>query len=140
MAIKATDREGGLTLRDFWKNYNIWNAINNIRDSWAKIKESTMKTITNEIVYLNLDVNNEDVDELIESHSEPLSNEYLFEQQELNEIQNESEEKADEPIVKTFTIKNMNEAFKYVGQLIKTQHVVQLFIKKRKKGWYSTIS
>ena len=85
-------------------------------------------------------VNNGDVDELIESHSEPLSNEYLFEQQEFNEIQNESEEEADEPIVKTFTIKNMNEAFKYVGQLIKTQHVVQFFIKKRKQGWYSTIS
>jgi hypothetical protein len=41
-AIRATDREGGPTLRKFWKGYNIWNAMNNTGDSWAEIKESTM--------------------------------------------------------------------------------------------------
>lgn len=142
-AIKATDRQDGPTLRDFWKNYNIWNAINNIGDSWAEIKESTMKgswkqlcpemmsdfinfeetpeILTDEIVSvmneLNLDVNKEDVNELIESHSAPLSNEYLIEQQLSNsEIHNESEE-ADKN-VKTLTIKNMNEAFTYLDKFL----------------------
>lgn len=41
--IKATDMEGGTTLREFWRSYNIWSAINIIGDSWAVIKESTMK-------------------------------------------------------------------------------------------------
>jgi hypothetical protein len=41
-AIRATDKEGGPTLKEFWKGYNIWNAVNNTGDSWAEIKESTM--------------------------------------------------------------------------------------------------
>lgn len=45
-----------------------------------------------------LNMDNEDVDELIKSHLELLSNEYLIEQQE-NEIDNEGEKEAD--IVKT---------------------------------------
>ncbi|CAK9801718.1 Tigger transposable element-derived protein 1 [Anthophora plagiata] len=32
-AIKATDREDGPTLTGFCKNYNIWNAVNNLGDS-----------------------------------------------------------------------------------------------------------
>jgi hypothetical protein len=38
----ATDKKGGPTLKEFWKGYNIWNAVNNTGDSWAEIKESTM--------------------------------------------------------------------------------------------------
>ncbi|XP_017763034.1 PREDICTED: tigger transposable element-derived protein 1-like [Eufriesea mexicana] len=141
--IKAIDRQDGSTLIDFSKNYNIWNAINNIEDSWAEIKESTMKgswkqlcpemmsdfinfeetpeTLTDEIVSvtneLNLDVNKEDVNELIESHSAPLSNEYLIEQQLSNsEMHNESEEEEADKNVKTLTIKNMNEAFTHVDK------------------------
>ncbi|CAK9821640.1 Tigger transposable element-derived protein 1, partial [Anthophora retusa] len=144
-AIKATDRQDGATLTDFWKNYNIWNAINNIGDSWAEIKESTMKgswkqlcpemmsdfinfeetpeTLTDEIFSvmneLNLDVNKEDVNELIESHSAPLSNEYLIEQQLSNsEIHNESEEEEADKNVKTLTIKNMNEAFTHLDKFL----------------------
>jgi len=35
-AIRANNREGGPTLKEFWK------AVNNIGDSWAEIKESKM--------------------------------------------------------------------------------------------------
>jgi hypothetical protein len=41
-AIAATDNGIVPTLRQFWKSYNIWNAINNIADSWAEIKQSTI--------------------------------------------------------------------------------------------------
>lgn len=37
-AIKANDKEGTPTLKDFWKCYNIWNAINVIGDSQAEKK------------------------------------------------------------------------------------------------------
>jgi hypothetical protein len=40
-AIRATDKKGGPTLKEFWKGYNIWNVVNNIGDSWAEIKKST---------------------------------------------------------------------------------------------------
>jgi hypothetical protein len=30
------------TLREFWKSYNVWNAVNNIADSWAEIKQLTI--------------------------------------------------------------------------------------------------
>nr|XP_012146667.1 PREDICTED: tigger transposable element-derived protein 1-like [Megachile rotundata] len=144
-AIKTTDRQHGPTLTEIWKNYNIWNAINNIGDSWAEIKESTMKgswkqlcpqmmndftnfeekpeTLTNEIVtlmnQLQLDVNKDDVDELIESHSAPLSNEYLIEQQlSSTEIHDESEEEEADKNVKTLKIKNMNEAFTHLDKFL----------------------
>lgn len=140
-AIKATDMGGGPTLKDFLKNYNIWNAIENIGNAWAEIKESTMKgswkklcpqmmsdfidfyetpeTITLEIVHLmkdlNLYVNSEDVNEVIESHSEPLSNEYLMDQQgNENDIQIESEEDEPEEIIKPLTLKKMNKAFTHL--------------------------
>jgi len=40
-AIRATDKEGGHTLKEFWKWYNIWNAVNTIGNSWAEMKECT---------------------------------------------------------------------------------------------------
>lgn len=56
----------------------------------------TTETITNKLVSLmnelKLEVNNKYVNELIETHSKPLSNEYLIEKQQLSEIHNEKEE------------------------------------------------
>jgi hypothetical protein len=40
-AIAATDNGIVLTSREFWKNYNIWNTVNNIADSLSEIKQST---------------------------------------------------------------------------------------------------
>jgi hypothetical protein len=41
-AIAATDSAIVPTLREFWRNYNIWNAINNIAHSWAEVRQSTI--------------------------------------------------------------------------------------------------
>ncbi|KAF0988025.1 hypothetical protein HZS_649 [Henneguya salminicola] len=41
--IKATDKEDGPILRDFFMNYHIWSGINNIADSPVEIKVSSMK-------------------------------------------------------------------------------------------------
>jgi hypothetical protein len=34
-AIRASDREGGPALKEFWKRCNIWNAVNSVGDLWA---------------------------------------------------------------------------------------------------------
>jgi len=34
-AIRATDRESGPALKEFWKECNIWNAVKSIGDFWA---------------------------------------------------------------------------------------------------------
>jgi hypothetical protein len=41
-ATAATGNEAGPALKEFWKGYNLWNGVNNIGDSWAGIKQSTM--------------------------------------------------------------------------------------------------
>lgn len=61
--------------------------------------------------------NNENIDELIQSYSEPLPNEDLIKLQERN-IQDEEEEPDNELIVKTLTTKNMNEAFTHLDKLL----------------------
>jgi hypothetical protein len=104
--ISATDNGIVPTIREFWKSYSIWNAVNNIADSWAEIKQSTInkswrnlwpdfllddqdieenpEQITKEVVelgrQLNLEKKDAYVDEIIVSHSDELmSNEDLLE-------------------------------------------------------------
>ena len=38
----ATDRGSESNLRQFWEEYNFWNAVNNTALSWAEIKKYTM--------------------------------------------------------------------------------------------------
>jgi hypothetical protein len=97
-AIAVADSGIVPTLRQFWKNYNIWNAINNNADSWAVIKQSminkcwrnicpefvsddqdneeTPEQMTKEVAelgrQLNLEMKDADVDELTASHSDEL--------------------------------------------------------------------
>ncbi|CAM2120016.1 unnamed protein product [Caretta caretta] len=106
-AVEATGRETGKTLRDFWKSYNIYQAIINIAKAWAEVtqvclnavwkkacpqfvrsfkgfeKDETYEEVADEIVklaeQLELEVDVGDVDELIESHGAELSNEDLME-------------------------------------------------------------
>ena len=40
--LKATDRDIMSSMKEFWKNYNILMAIENIHLSWKKVKESCM--------------------------------------------------------------------------------------------------
>ncbi|XP_042226470.1 tigger transposable element-derived protein 1-like [Homarus americanus] len=43
--IAAIDGEEQLSLRDFWKQFNITNAKNNIADSWDEVKNTTMNDV-----------------------------------------------------------------------------------------------
>uniref|UniRef100_K7F9R4 HTH CENPB-type domain-containing protein n=1 Tax=Pelodiscus sinensis TaxID=13735 RepID=K7F9R4_PELSI len=38
-----------MTLRDFWKSYNIYDAINNIADAWDEVKETNMRGVWNKL-------------------------------------------------------------------------------------------
>ncbi|XP_066450519.1 tigger transposable element-derived protein 1-like [Eleutherodactylus coqui] len=44
-ALKATEGESGMTLREFWKNFTIYNAIKNIDASWHEISTATMNGV-----------------------------------------------------------------------------------------------
>jgi hypothetical protein len=140
-AIRANDREGGPTLKEFWKRYNIWTAMNNTGDSWAQIKESTMpgcwkrlcpdlvqnfkgfeenaEDATKQVVHLmnelNLGVSIEDVDELIASYLEQMLNEELTDIQEENKTQPEAkDDDCHSPPTKNLTVKEMKEAFDHL--------------------------
>lgn len=105
--IKAID-EQGVSVKNYWKSYNILSAIRNIGTSWAEIKNTTMNRswkklclqfvssdedmtenedqIIDEVVEmgrrLELNMDNEDVIDLIEAHSEELTASDLIQLQE----------------------------------------------------------
>lgn len=103
-AIAGTDKHQ--TLREFWKNYNIFHAINNISKGWSKVTTNCMNGIWNKLLkryndnmyfnkegeideianiivkcaqQLNLEVDNEDVIHLLENDVEELTNQDLIE-------------------------------------------------------------
>lgn len=41
-ALKATEGENAVTLKEFWKKFNIYQAVQNIGASWSEVKESNM--------------------------------------------------------------------------------------------------
>ncbi|KAK9719066.1 DDE superfamily endonuclease [Popillia japonica] len=43
--IKAIDSGEGITLREFWKNYNILDAIKNIGTAWNEVKQTKMNAV-----------------------------------------------------------------------------------------------
>ena len=42
MALGATEKDNDLTLKDFWKSYNIHNAVKNFADSWDEVKQMNL--------------------------------------------------------------------------------------------------
>ncbi|XP_042215868.1 tigger transposable element-derived protein 1-like [Homarus americanus] len=109
--IKAIDGEDKPTIRDFWKKFNILDAVDNIAESWDEVKTSAMngswKNIWPECVHEfqgfsqaeslqkvqqgivtlanNIgfeEVVENDVVKLLESHREDLTNEDLMMEQE----------------------------------------------------------
>ncbi|XP_045104158.1 tigger transposable element-derived protein 1-like [Portunus trituberculatus] len=53
MALQATETKKNLTLKDFWKSYNILDAVKNIADSWEEVKQTNMNGVWKNCV-LNL--------------------------------------------------------------------------------------
>uniref|UniRef100_A0A5S6QN11 DDE-1 domain-containing protein n=1 Tax=Trichuris muris TaxID=70415 RepID=A0A5S6QN11_TRIMR len=107
MAINAIDkdtseRDGKNKLKDFLKAYFILDAIKNIRDSWKEISRATLKRawkalmpslpdnwegtqasvneVTKDVLNMaiELEIEQEDVTEMLQSHDKPLTYEELF--------------------------------------------------------------
>ncbi|KFD60639.1 hypothetical protein M514_27186 [Trichuris suis] len=100
----TSERDGKNKLKDFWKGYSILDAIKNIRDSWEEISrgtltgawnaltpslphnwegtEASLKEVTEDVISmareLELEVEQEDVTEMLQSHDKPLTDEELF--------------------------------------------------------------
>ncbi|XP_041787908.1 uncharacterized protein LOC121603302 [Anopheles merus] len=110
-ALKTVET-GSKTLSQFWKAFNILNAINNVAASWKEVKQATMQaawkkiyphffvsneppdssqepisTVLSECVslahFLEIEVNYEEMEELVNCAGEPLSNEELIKMQSL---------------------------------------------------------
>ena len=108
----------GVSLKEYWKNYNIIKAIDNIKMAWEEATVSCIKgvwhkiwpsnenygtncanmdmvikeisEITEEVSLDNVDPM--DITEVLESHSQPLSNEELYDlAQQLTEQQKDDE-------------------------------------------------
>ncbi|KAM4045427.1 tigger transposable element-derived protein 1-like [Anomaloglossus baeobatrachus] len=103
-ALAATGKNKDLTLKDFWKTYNILDAVNNIAYSWDEVKQTSMngvwkklcpqfmndvtevqesgtsviKNVVDMSKIMNLEVEEEDVTELLASHGEEFSAEDLI--------------------------------------------------------------
>jgi hypothetical protein len=105
--VKDTAGEDKISVKDFWKNFNIKKATNNIGDAWKEVSQSRMKGVWKknwpyitdshdfdpEIEIPNSrrdivdsaravwfeDVDEANVDGLIRSHTEELTNEDLLE-------------------------------------------------------------
>ncbi|XP_037768584.1 tigger transposable element-derived protein 1 [Chelonia mydas] len=141
-AIWETEKQGGPTLKEFWKSFNICHAVKNIDEAWNEIKQpdlngvwkklcpdfvsdfkgftDTVKKVTKNVVEmgkdLNLDIAPKDVEELLASHSEELTNEDLieWEQQKVAEEQEDAPTVQETPPRKVLTIKVLAEAFQHL--------------------------
>lgn len=137
-AMTATEDESGLTLREFWKAYNVKNAIENIVHGWNEIRVSTLQkawkkvlpdqivgfegfddtaeAINNDIVKiardLGLEVSGDDVEELLASHEEELSTEDLLQLEQRKSL--EDEDAGEVAAVKQLTSKDISEALKHI--------------------------
>jgi hypothetical protein len=103
--IEAVNKEDGPTIKEFWKSFSILDAVKIIKDAWNAVTESNLKGVWNNLCpefvqdfegfenpvanvtetvieiadRLGLEVSPEDVTELLQSHSQDLSNEDLIE-------------------------------------------------------------
>ncbi|XP_066964372.1 tigger transposable element-derived protein 1-like [Macrobrachium rosenbergii] len=143
-ALRAVEGNKELTLKDFWKGYNIADAVTNIarvlgtevkvstlNGAWKKLcpqfvnsfkgfeQAEDVEAVTMKIVGLSkrlkLDLEAEDVTELLASHGEELSSEDLIE---LEKQMIEEEEEAPQPKVKELTIKGLTEGFAHLEKCL----------------------
>ncbi|XP_064083042.1 tigger transposable element-derived protein 1-like [Macrobrachium nipponense] len=142
-ALRAIEGNKELTLKQFWKGYNIANAVRNIASAWYEVKTTTLKgawkklcpqfvrsfegfdqaedveTATRKIVGLSkrlkLDLEAEDVTELLASHGEELSSEDLIE---LEQQMIEEELEVPDPKPRSLTVKGLSEGFTHLERAL----------------------
>ncbi|XP_068246736.1 tigger transposable element-derived protein 1-like [Palaemon carinicauda] len=145
MALKAVDSDPEMTLRSYWKSYNIFNCVKNIDASWREVtevnlnavwrplcpqfvndfrgfdQESINKEILSTLVGLSdkleLDLQEEDFEELLESHGEEMSNQDLMELEAQQRVEEEEEEETPVPM-KKFETKLLAEGFSLIDKAI----------------------
>ncbi|CAM2116519.1 unnamed protein product [Caretta caretta] len=139
-AIRATEKQGGPTLKEFCKGFNIYLAVKNIGEAWNEVQQSnmngvwkmfcpdfvsdfqgftdTVEEVTQVVVEigkeLKLDIAPEDVDELLASHCEELTNEDLIELEKQKMTEEEDARTAETPACKVLTTKVLAEAFQHL--------------------------
>ncbi|XP_036607845.1 CENPB DNA-binding domain-containing protein 1 [Trichosurus vulpecula] len=139
--IGGADGEDKSTIREFWRNYNIMNAVDNIAEAWDELEPSLMnsvwkkiwpecvhvhdvsqiETITQiqqDIVALANDMGFEelveaDVGQLLQSHDEDLSNEELTQLEQERAAEEKEENEDAPPILRQLTTKELSEAFSH---------------------------
>ncbi|KAL7854460.1 hypothetical protein SRHO_G00166500 [Serrasalmus rhombeus] len=102
MALGATEKNKDLTLKDFWKSYNIHDAVKNIADSWDEVKQTNMNGVWKNCV-----------PELLASHGEELSAEDLIQ---LEKQMIEREEDTPTPEPKRFTKQGLAGGFALIEE------------------------
>ncbi|XP_078069697.1 cytosolic 5'-nucleotidase 1A-like [Mustelus asterias] len=149
-----------MTLKEFWRNYNIYDGIKNIADSWEEVKTTNMKGVWNKLWpqfahgfkgfaaediaearqavvdignnQLQLDINEDDVLDLLESHAEELTNEDLMElEQQMIAFEEEGrDQETSEP--KKFLTKELAEAFRLIeAGMSKSQQAITVAVSSR---------
>ncbi|XP_043291812.1 tigger transposable element-derived protein 1-like isoform X1 [Cervus canadensis] len=138
-AVKASD-ESGTTLRQFWKDYNIYKAIKNIDFAWREVTAGTMngvwKNLCPQFVHdfrefekvneesrevfsnlvtlsekLELDLQEDDFIELLAVQHEELTNEDLMELEAQRKDEERQEEEERSEELKRFTMQDMARGF-----------------------------
>ncbi|XP_068941605.1 tigger transposable element-derived protein 1-like [Petaurus breviceps papuanus] len=139
--IGGTDGEDKGTVREFWRNYNIMNAVDNIAEAWDELEPSLMNRVWEKIwpecVHLHDvsqietitqiqqgivalandlgfgEVVETDVVQLLQSHDEDLSNEELMQVEQERAAEEKEENEDAPPILRQLTTKELSEAFSH---------------------------
>ncbi|XP_066957912.1 tigger transposable element-derived protein 1-like [Macrobrachium rosenbergii] len=142
-ALRAVEGNKELTLKQFWKGYNIADAVKNIAHAWDEVKVTTLtkawktlcpqfvnsfqgfeqaedvEAVTRKIVGLSkrlkLDLEAEDVTKLLTSHGEELSSGDLIE---LEKQMTEEEEEAPDPKLRALIAKGLAEGFVHLERAL----------------------
>ena len=138
--LEATDGEDTAEIREFWRNYSIVDAVDNIAVAWGELRPATMNSVWKKIwpecvqfqsasqtdgiaqLQQNIvilaksvavgEVGEADVDQLLQSHEEGLSNEELMQlEQEPTGEEEEGEEAA--PALRQLTTRELSAAFSH---------------------------